>query len=704
MPSVFRLIALIACRLCHLGKGEQRLCLLLLVLFPLSLRAQNPYEVGRPKERKEENRADRGLGLQTFTLHPQVVDLRSAVADTIALDYYHRRKAEGRSPFVSYLGNLISPMHHKSFFHRPQTAFDFPYNHALNDLIYRPDRSLFYRTRSPYTNASYQRNGNVQQREDEFDFTLAVSANRYWGFGADFNYTDSKGYYIGSRSKMINYRIFGNISLPRYEAWGYIGNNYMNMTENGGITDDDYILHPEKYASGRHSLDPNAIPVHFPRGVWNQLRNGHFVWAHRYNWGGYHPVSTSDSLNVFGEKRSRADSMVFVPIVGIAHKFSYRSGERKYINTNTATWDKYPNRFEYFRKPSGQETETRHFYPFDSTYMRQIDNTLQLSMREGFRPWVKMGIDLYTRLENKYYAQQDSVESHDRHHTYNVVVGGRIARKNGKRLRFEAVGEMTALGEEIGALLLNGRLQTRWGSRLWTTDVDGWVEMTNRKPNYLMAHHHGSFLRWDQEMGYVRNLTIGGRLHLPRQGWQIELRSATLQNYIYWGAPDPLASSAPRSYAPIQVPEPIQVLALEADYRSGIGFLGWHLKALYQTSTMPRAIPLPTWSGYASLYTDFYTAKVMRTQLGIDLTWNSEYYTPYYEPATMQFVNQEKEKYGNFPLINLFANFRLKSTRFFFEYYNAGDLLITPSRRFSLAHYPINPPSFRMGICVDFNN
>lgn len=115
-------------------------------------------------------------------------------------------------------------------------------------------------------------------------------------------------------------------------------------------------------------------------------------------------------------------------------------------------------------------------------------------------------------------------------------------------------------------------------------------------------------------------------------------------------------------------------------------------------------MPLPTLAAYGSLYLDFYTARVMRTQLGIDCHYHTQYYAPYYEPTVQQFINQQEVKIGNFPLLNLFANFKLRRVRFFVMLYNAGEMLIQPSKRWSLAHYPVNPMTLRLGINFDFNN
>ena len=94
---------------------------------------------------------------------------------------------------------------------------------------------------------------------------------------------------------------------------------------------------------------------------------------------------------------------------------------------------------------------------------------------------------------------------------------------------------------------------------------------------------------------------------------------------------------------------------------------------------------------------------MLTIQIGGNLYYHTDYYAPYYEPATQQFLLQDEVKVGNYPLINAYANFHLKQARFFIMAYNLGSKFVKPNY-FSLAHYPLDPMTLRMGISVTFNN
>ena len=663
--------------------------------------AQSRYEYDIPLPAFDKDSKEllyRGKTLHSFLINPYTGALYSAPPDTLSTLFHDQVKAESRSIVMAYLGNLRSPWMDMDYFNRRRTLHRYLYNQTLSGFIWDESRRLFYRTRTPFTKLFYQRNGSSQRREEQFDFTLALNLNRRIAAGVDFNYTYSPGYYISNRTKNCDYRLFGSLTLDRYEAYISGGNNYTKITENGGILEDSYINNPShsrsQSGSGNRNLASTEIPVRHAGQVWNGVNEGHLFFSHRYNLGSYHPLPVQDSITLFGVHRTESDSTHFVPIASIGHILSYTRGRHEYVNYNKASWMLYPNHYPYMHRGKSGKLDSLYTMPFDSTRCWQVDNSFVLSLREGFRPWVKFGIEAYVRLANKFYYNPDSVyQERAGEHTMDLIIGGRIARTAGQLLNFDAHLESTLLGENIGSVLAAGGLSTSF--RLWSfpVGIQAWGSLENRRPDYYIRHFHGTFHRWDVDFGYERRLAFGGKLTLDQLGTSLCLETATLQNQIYW---DPKAIAR-------QCADPIQLLSARLQHAHRWRVLAWRLQALYQLSTRQDVMPLPTVSLYGSLYTDFYYAKVLRIMLGVDCRWHTLYYAPYYEPAVMQFVNQRETTYGDFPLLNAFASFQLKRTRFFVEYYNIGDLFITPSQRFSAAHYPINPPVIRLGIAMDLN-
>ena len=135
-----------------------------------------------------------------------------------------------------------------------------------------------------------------------------------------------------------------------------------------------------------------------------------------------------------------------------------------------------------------------------------------------------------------------------------------------------------------------------------------------------------------------------------------------------------------------------------------VGILNLDIEAVYQKSSRPSIIPLPDLSAYGNLYLSFPIAKVLNTQIGVDCRYHTEYYAEGYQPATLSFYNQREFKIGNYPMMNVYANMKLKMVRFYVLYSNFNQGMFGGNNYFSMLHYPINPATLQFGVSVDFAN
>ena len=113
---------------------------------------------------------------------------------------------------------------------------------------------------------------------------------------------------------------------------------------------------------------------------------------------------------------------------------------------------------------------------------------------------------------------------------------------------------------------------------------------------------------------------------------------------------------------------------------------------------------MPLVNVYTNLYLRFKIAHVLKCDFGADVRYFTKYKAPDYVPAIGQYAvqaNDVKTEIGNYPLVNVYANFHLKHTRFFamMSYVNAsrGGYFFAP-------HYPLNGRVFRFGVSWNFFN
>ena len=91
-------------------------------------------------------------------------------------------------------------------------------------------------------------------------------------------------------------------------------------------------------------------------------------------------------------------------------------------------------------------------------------------------------------------------------------------------------------------------------------------------------------------------------------------------------------------------------------------------------------------------------------ELGADVRYFTKYHAPDYSPVIGQFYLQNPANQisiGACPMINVYANFQWKRTRFFLMMYNINQTSGN-SNYFLAPHYPINPRVVKLGISWNF--
>lgn len=610
-----------------------------------------------------------------------------APLDTNRLNYYNSTLADNNSLSYAYLANLGSPGQTRIFSERKE-ARDFIFADAYDPYIVTAENARFYDTKIPYTHIHYIKAGAKINMEEQLKGTMSFNFGKHINVGGDIDYIYSRGFYNSNGNKLISYRLFGNYLSDRYEAHAHMRNyNFVNF-ENGGLLDDRYITSPEDFVDGQRVMDLKAFPVRFT-DTWNRVQGKQFFLSHRYNLGFYRQSS--------GEDADTTD--VFIPVSSIIHTFSYEENKRHFISNSSGIDTCYTQIHNFDTKLSDR---------YSSWNMK---NTFALSMREGFQDWVKMGLTAFIRFEQRQFMQpslpqygfDDSplpfpqIESinpqsliNDQFSTY---VGAQISKQRGTLLTYNAEGELCVVGHDIGEFRAKGELKTTFPLFNKKASIIADAYIKNINPAFFQEHYNSRYFTWHNNFNMMQQVYVGAKVNIEQTRTQLSAGVESIQNHIYFGT-----DGQPKQYD-----GNLQVITARLKQNFYHGILGWENEAAYQLSSNNDVLPLPSLSAYSNLFINFRIAKVLTAQIGADVRYHTAYYAPYYEPATQQFQTQDEVKVGNSPLINAYANFHLKQARFFIMAYNLGSEFIQPNY-FSLAHYPLNPMTLKMGVAVTFNN
>lgn len=220
------------------------------------------------------------IGLKVWTVDERFGDRMASTPDTLQHMYMNSIFTTGLYGEYNTTGNLGAPRINRIFADRPETEqflFTQPYDYFITPV----DQFLFTNTLSPITNVSYNGCGNRTNGEDHFKALFAVNAGKRLGVGFKFDYIYGRGYYQEQSTSHFNYSMYASYLGDRYNAHFLFSTNHQKVTENGGITDDRYITHPEVFED---SYRGDEIPTALEQN-WNRNDNQHIFFTHRYSLG-----------------------------------------------------------------------------------------------------------------------------------------------------------------------------------------------------------------------------------------------------------------------------------------------------------------------------------------------------------------------------------------------------------------------------------
>ena len=240
---------------------------------PASSRNLSPDSLGSNQEIPK--------GIKVWTVDEKFGDRQEATVDTLQHMYMNTTFTEGLRGEYNTLGNMGSPRIGRIFIDRRNTQGNFIFTEPYSYVNTPVSDFHFTNTYSPFTNITLNSCGDRTNGEDDFRAFFAVNANKQLGAGFKFDYKYGRGYYNAQSTSHFKYTMWASYLGDRYQAHFLFSTLHQKVTENGGISNDDYIKHPEIF---QESFSENEIPTVLEKN-WNRNDNQHIFLSHRYNIG-----------------------------------------------------------------------------------------------------------------------------------------------------------------------------------------------------------------------------------------------------------------------------------------------------------------------------------------------------------------------------------------------------------------------------------
>ena len=594
--------------------------------------------------------------------------------------------------------NLISPVQSRIYFNRKK-ATDFLFADSYTPYLITPQQVKFYHTTTPYSTIAYKKGFVTNRGQNDISFSFTGNVSRRTNLGMTIDYLNSYGRFANQEGKTVLGSVFGSYNGNHYSLQGAFTWNTLSNFENGGlqdINDLQGVLKPEdmpvkmqgmsglRYLSG-YINHYYSICVERERKVNYRERNEDGEWEKK------------DSIKI-----------EYVPVTTFRHMFEVNDATKRYVE-KSASQSILPN---IYRNPISTQ---------DSAACLSIKNTLSVTFEEEFNTWLKFGATIYAMNEfqrhtsaigqeeiivnlNPWNNPYNDVMAESIHRmpdtlfgqqwSNNTYIGGALYKHQGKHIHYGFDGNVCLIGRKIGEFQVNGHMDAGFNIGKDSMTIRAKAFFRNETPDYYLLHYRSNHYRWDNNFNKQYRLHISGEVAYPTQ-WITPKLNVSFENitqYIYFDT----------NGTPKQVDGSVQVLAADLQLNITTPWVNLDNNIVYQLSSSDK-IPLPTISLYSNLYYHGTWGKVLDAQIGVDLRFFTKYYAPILNPALGQFCIQNETQIGNYPVMNVYANFYVRQLRLkLFAQYQHFNASFMNKQYFEMPNYPMAPDMFRAGLAWHF--
>ena len=638
-------------------------------------------------------------GIKVWTIDSRFGDRKAAVPDTLSHMFMNTVFTTGLRGEYNTTGNLGAPRINRIFTDRKNEG-QFIFTQPFDFFITPIGQFHFTNTLSPFTNITYNTAGNRLNGEDHLTTKFGVNAGKKLGVGFKFDYLYGRGYYQDQSTAHFNYTMYGSYIGDHYQAHLLLSTNHQKVTENGGITNDNYIIHPESYSD---KYTTSEIPTVLSQN-WNRNDNQHIFFTHRYNLGFSRKVPmTADEIKakkfaMASKKENESSKQEKEPsrnnkkdepiegrpdnakIMGTEPDGQKKINDRLALDKHTADsllsienkkqadsmwmkkefvpvtsfihtiqFDNYRRIYQAYNTPSNYYANNYNVQEYlsgdsiyDKTRYYSLKNTFALSLLEGFNKWAKAGLKAFITSDLRHFTLPNTtgIDSYNEH---NLSIGAQLSKTQGKLLHYDAIAETWLTGSDAGQMKLdvNADLNFKLFGDTLTLSANGFLYRLN--PTFYYRHFHSRHAWWDNDnLSKIIHSRIQGILNYQKTRTTLRVEIDEIKNYTYFASSYNTVNDNRVNHAIVvkQNNGLIHLLTASISQDFTFGPINWENMITYQNSSNKTVLPVPALNIYSNLYLRFKIAHVLRCDFGADVRYFTKYYAPDYVPILGQYAIQ----------------------------------------------------------------
>lgn len=605
---------------------------------------------------KHLNDVDTNTRYISWRLDPKTFDLEvSRSVDTSIFFPHLFIPLQNHFETYTSLGNIGAAIQYDHFFSRSDDAsflFSKNYDIYLKNTLEQKQ----YFVRKPLTVLAYTSGGGSSIAEQTVKIIHTQNVNKYLNLGFTYDHFGTKGIYKNQTTKDNFFTFFGSYYRNKFSFQGAASYSRIRNKENGGVISDFYVQDT--------TIDAQIIPVKL-YGASSEIKkksiSGIVGYAILNRW-----VKDKDAKG--------NEILVRKPVFTVKAIFDASKQSRTYIDTTTTYYKNY-----YINK--GNTHDSAMILLYQSTVIGEFEQLAKFPGLPGLRFWI-------TNTSGKYYFFNPSdflfKRDDDKLNTTNIGAG---IYSYSPYLSYSGALRMYLNGYRAADKELNGQMIiSPWKSKDYPY-VKANIEISDKEPNIFIERYYSNHFKWDNNFEKEKWFMLGGTIGADKWRFEAGYNIARINNYIYFDT-----TAIPKQSSGVTITSAF----IQKEFKL------WHFystnRVVWQAYDNKEVINLPTFSVFSSLFFEYELVKnVLNARLGVNVFFRTKFYADAYSPATGLFYNQKVKEIGDYPVVDLFADFKWKRAILFlkFEHINQG---MPNNEYFSALHYPLNQRIFKFGV------
>ncbi len=526
------------------------------------------------------------------------------------------------------------------------------------------DEITYFYIPTPVTELYYR---SAFQQGQQLDASFTMNTSKRFNFSIGYKGIRSLGIYQNSLTSTGNFRAAFSYTTKnnKYHIKAHwVAQDLLNQ-ENGGL--DEQAL--DQFTSNDPEFNEREqLSVNFEDA--ENILDGTRIYVNHY----FNLLNKKDSIRNYSLR--------------LGHIFNSENKFYQY-SQNTAN-DIFGDAFEQnsFRDRTDQEETYNELY---ATYEDDKLGTLTFQANALYYDY---GFKTVIIVDQNEDGVNETIPN--RLQGTNIAVGGRYANTIGK-FNVEGGAQVNVVGDFDGYNI--------YGSIGYDITEDASLNasvLSNSRPagyNHLLYQSNYVNYIWHNAPVYnnVKTNTLAGQL-TSKKWANLDFSASTISDYAYFGLSetDSLVTSK-------QSEESFNHLKITANRE--FKYKKFALDAtvtLQNVSGAEGVLNVPDVVTRGSLYfSDRLFKRALLLQTGVTFNYFTSYNLNAYDPVLAEFYVQNEQQFGDFPLIDVFVNMKVRQTRIFIkaEHINSG---FTGNNFFSAPGYPYRDFNLRFGLVWNF--